>query len=93
MEGTLYVQMNEMGKRFKKPDPIQCSITLDECGYVIAKYMIARASSFNGYIEARMEQAKIKTIGAKGILIKGLASGMSSTMYKQEWWFEFEVGE
>ena len=82
MKGTLYIQLDEKGKRLEKPEPLECEIDLDKDGSAIAG--VGRA------IRAKLVRARVEFISANGMMIVGIVKSGSDPfpiLRYQEWWF------
>lgn len=82
MKGTLYIQLDERGKRLKKTTSLQCEVSIDTNGTAVA--------GIDRDIKALMETASVAFISANGIMIKGIIRSGNDpypVLRYQEWWF------
>ena len=81
MKGTLYIQLDQHGRKYKTPTPLECSITLARDNQVVAEK--------DGLIIAGTTRARVVFIAADGIFLAGVVDTEPyPKLQHQTWWFE-----
>ena len=88
MKGTLYIQLDEKGKRLEKPEPLKCRmIDLGKDGSAVAGVGQAIKSNFR---VLKLIRARVEFISADGMMIVGIVESGHDPfpiLRYQEWWF------